>query len=337
MAISNSAELVKNKEQITLSAACYYLYRRINSDSEASTYLEDAVKDMISETGITIDEATEGVKYVTVCIAKASKEKSVTYPRKGVETLFLDILATRGRWYGIGMPSVQLGHRLASSFAVTSISEDVLNGLKPPFSEFLIEVPTGMLQIESMSVESILFTKQSVKATEIEEAYSCWSMYLLLSGSTEILVLSGEEPKHLLNYTKAIGNLPENSRFNKVIELAGRILINVMLWMTGGSRIKQVGKGHEYWSKSGNRHRHGEDPTRRVFQLTSDIKHDFRSSVTSYLKGDRRSISVQFVVSGHWKMQPCGLRGSQRKYIFIEPYWKGDAESPIANRKHKLE
>ena len=53
--------------------------------------------------------------------------------------------------------------------------------------------------------------------------------------------------------------------------------------------------------------------------------------------GARRSApSVQTLVRGHWKHQPHGKGRSERKYIFVEPYWRGPEDAPITVRPHAL-
>jgi len=61
-----------------------------------------------------------------------------------------------------------------------------------------------------------------------------------------------------------------------------------------------------------------------------------RKAVVEYGKHGGKSPTVQCVVAGHWKMQPCGPGGSERKRIFIEPYWRGPEDAPIAIRPHVL-
>lgn len=49
----------------------------------------------------------------------------------------------------------------------------------------------------------------------------------------------------------------------------------------------------------------------------------------SYAEGVRRKISAHFLVRGHWRNQAHGPGMTQRKYMFIAPYFKG----PVDGRK----
>lgn len=111
--------------------------------------------------------------------------------------------------------------------------------------------------------------------------------------------------------------------------LLRRILLNVCILMTEG-------EGSTSSSMYGKSTRHGPPPHRR-FVLTQPVRHDFRRAVRQYSRhGKGRVTNVQCVVSGHWKMQPYGPGRSERKRIFIEPYWRGPEDAPIALRPHKL-
>jgi hypothetical protein len=42
-----------------------------------------------------------------------------------------------------------------------------------------------------------------------------------------------------------------------------------------------------------------------------------------------RHLNVRFIVAGHWRQQPCGAGGKQRKLIWIAPHWKGPELAPV--------
>jgi hypothetical protein len=121
---------------------------------------------------------------------------------------------------------------------------------------------------------------------------------------------------------------------SRSVELLGRLIVSAMLHMTQKSQVKPIGKGHQ-GHREGSRN--GAEPTRRVFQLCHEVRHDMRQAVKDYVGGNLRAkISVQLVVSGHWKQQAHGPQLSLRKRQFIEPYWRGLEDAPIAFRSHAL-
>jgi hypothetical protein len=52
--------------------------------------------------------------------------------------------------------------------------------------------------------------------------------------------------------------------------------------------------------------------------------------------GGGSPLLVRTLVSGHWKMQPCGPKQSERKLIRIEPFWRGPLDSPVTNAVRKV-
>lgn len=72
--------------------------------------------------------------------------------------------------------------------------------------------------------------------------------------------------------------------------------------------------------------------------LTRPVVVDCRERVKAKLRGERvkGTAFVQRLIRGHWKNQPCGARGSERKFIHVEPYWRGPEDAPIAVGPHML-
>lgn len=82
--------------------------------------------------------------------------------------------------------------------------------------------------------------------------------------------------------------------------------------------------------------RHG-PPTHRVTTIGRPVKVDCSGWVRGYIDGatdDRDSPMFQSVVRGHYKRQVVGVGRTDRKVIWIEPYWRGPEESPILVRPY---
>jgi hypothetical protein len=118
--------------------------------------------------------------------------------------------------------------------------------------------------------------------------------------------------------------------------LAGRLAASVILHINGGEGCSRVGTGHENFDSTTNR-RKSPLPTHRRFVITRDVQHDMREAIRDFMSGNRKTLSVQTMVTGHWRWQPFGAGRTQVKHIFIEPFWRGPEDAPIALRRHKLE
>jgi hypothetical protein len=78
----------------------------------------------------------------------------------------------------------------------------------------------------------------------------------------------------------------------------------------------------------------GEDPeTGQDYGSASDYVDGIHAA---YMVVRRIPPSVQCLVRGHWKRQPCGHELQDRKWIQIEPYWRGPEDAPIAVRSHRV-
>jgi hypothetical protein len=67
-----------------------------------------------------------------------------------------------------------------------------------------------------------------------------------------------------------------------------------------------------------------------------DIKLDKQFKEAMTLASGKRSITAHWVVRGHWRNQPCGKNLSERKIIWIRPYYKGKGIVEIINSEMEL-
>lgn len=54
-----------------------------------------------------------------------------------------------------------------------------------------------------------------------------------------------------------------------------------------------------------------------------------RTTSSSTSEHEHREFSVRWVVSGHWRNQPCGPKSSDRRLTYILPYVKGPDDAPL--------
>lgn len=74
------------------------------------------------------------------------------------------------------------------------------------------------------------------------------------------------------------------------------------------------------------------------YVLGGTVTIDLRDEVTAICSGRTgHRPTVQFLVRGHWRNQATGPRHSERKRIWIEPFWKGPEDARVLLRTHRLE
>lgn len=244
-------------------------------------------------------------------------------------------------WYGYGMPALEVSQKLAASLMVTKPNRELLGETPPPFPTFLVYVPNKLLSVNTSSgtqadVRSILVGHRTAANTEDD---SRWCSCTLTDMPVTLwrvqrtfpdLVLSDTDDANAENlFDHKLDELDDRSQL-----LLHRLIGNLVLYASEKSRLHPIGGGH---SKSGSNRRTSPEPLKRVFRVTSDVRHDFRSVVRDYVAGTGTKLSVQGFVEGHFKSQVHGAGRTLRKRIFVEPYWRGPEDAPIALRKHRYE
>lgn len=240
-------------------------------------------------------------------------------------------------WYDKGLPSVQVGHKLASNLMLTNVAESVLEDIKLPFDAFTIEVPNkllyGSVAGNREDLRTVLVSYHMTSTMEKGVAYvavgagelNMWS----LQPTTKELLGEG----HLeLNEDAGPMDYALEKEDERTVAMLKRLIAGVCLYMTNGGETKTVGKGHKW---TGHKRDPG-PPTKRIYKLTTPVQHNFTDVVRDYVDGTGKKITVQSVVTGHWKSQPHGPGRKERKRIFVSPYWRGPEDAPIAKRAHKL-
>jgi hypothetical protein len=173
------------------------------------------------------------------------------------------------------------------------------------------------------------------------DSNECWS-YIAFAHKSGLMLWEIGKPRALLGGGVFDGTGNAERAFPVVADdldartgkLLTRIALGSCLAMSSPGAVKPVGKHPHGWTKGPGRN--GAEPVSRAFQITTDVSVDCRPAVEAFLAGDRKSLSVQFLVRGHWRNQACGPGLTERRATWIAPYWKGPETAPIAVKTHKV-
>ncbi len=242
------------------------------------------------------------------------------------------------RWYDQGMPSIQMGHKLAAALMASSVSKDTLDLIRPPWRAFIIDIPSGLITIDNPSGGAVDLVgvlvwvgfnpdgeeRWSYLAWAKAEALSLW----VINGQVDQLVDEDAE-----NNWEGIG-LTKTQRDDRANILLGRLISGVCLTLSSPDHSMTEQRRGKPKRKIG---RTGDGPPQyRIFKLVKSINIDCQKSVRDYNDGIGQSPNVRVLVRGHFKGQPYGPKNSLRKVIWREPHWRGLDGQPIAQREHVI-
>jgi len=240
------------------------------------------------------------------------------------------------RWAGCGFPQIVLSHTLAASLMATRILAEATDDVRPPWPAFLITMPEGLLSVpdlhnpqEGKGEMSVDYVAVFHEPTFVNiKARSRTSELLLAMHKKSIAAGLEDQEDELLRPPKP-GAYALEEVHARTLSLLWKLMIGVDLELSDPSRFKAPSGG----ARALRPPRPGVAPAAATFRLTRKVIVDCREAVTEHLRGIRRSApSVQSLVRGHWKRQPFGPGQAERKWIHLEPYWRGPEEAPVVVR-----
>lgn len=241
------------------------------------------------------------------------------------------------RWCDQGFPQIVIGHKYAAALLATQLSKDVVQRVQPPWRAFFIELPSGLLQIrDDTNNKDVDLTGVLVGQLDNTAGDPRWGFFAITETQVTLWKHGATAEQLLLGdienvYENASFLLPFSSLDERCNALLGRLILNVCLAMSDPDNVtppKEDKKGKR--AKGGNK-RKEKEPTVRTYKLGATPQVDCRAQVREYLQTGKISgtVTVQSMVSGHWKHQAYGPQRSLRKNIWVSPYWRGPEDAPI--------
>lgn len=280
-------------------------------------------------------EFLEALELQALSISQANREFTATM--FGDDCAMKSIQAD-AMWAQNGFPFVRITDaKWCASLCATSVPPELAEMIREPWSSFRVAIPQGLLSIDldDGSGDAEDCTRMMVSRDAIQE----WT--IVLFGETKMMHITGEKtsglceeiPIEKTNITKDPG-FRQTGRDGRVLRLACRLVLSICMSMAGEDSVARKSVKRV----PGNR-RGVPEPVLRNYVLRPPVRvrTDVRPAIKTYLSGKKGNApSVQYVVRGHWKHQRSGPGGTERKFIHIEPYWRGPEDAPIAVRPHIL-
>jgi len=269
------------------------------------------------------------------------------------------------RWHQGGVPRIRLSHGLAAQLALTDPNGIDVAEVRLPFPNFAIELPhpngplviqgagesrqqdvpslyiTSWAESDDMDFESLQQKDDDLRGwfSKLADSKSrCqWNkprVHVMLKARGGIGVFGGmwlDRPIDL--DLEAGGLLPLDECSKRATMMALRIIVNLALWLKAhdlGDTMSSAGRtvNHEHGLHS------------LFFEFGNEVKLDrslrdaARAFCSSGQAHEKWTLEKRFIVRGHWKRQSFGEGRTQRRLIFVEPYWKGPANAPVLSRTY---
>ena len=229
-------------------------------------------------------------------------------------------------WSLCGFPVLSPSHHLAASLMATTIPPEHVPKVAIPWHTFAISIPRGILL--DNDVEHLI-----VHQRYGHEDGPAFAYLVQFEGSGRVFAWGADSFAELPSASNPASSRPGNEDFDRFRLLLGRLVLGLCIELDQPKYREQIALGPRHRSVR----RESDEPKAWTFQLTRHVKVDCRPWVTTYLSGkEGTSPSVQTLVRGHHKMQAHGPGGTLRKWIHVEPYWRGPEDAPIAVRSHVL-
>jgi transcription elongation factor Elf1 len=243
------------------------------------------------------------------------------------------------RWAKSGFPVFEMGHRTAASLMFTHGSGEI----DSPWPAFMVKVPDGLVVIGDTATNANL---ARVLVLAPSDKLRHWELLLFWRHNFKgpgllrvpMKTLDGElaEPVNWAEMEHLQKDLAIGLR--RAVEMVGRLIAGACMLATADKDIEK--RPWQPKTKSERRRTPGvEPPAGTRFIVTQNIELDLRKQVHEYISGRSRKggeLTVQFVVRGHRRWQAHGPKHSQRKLIWINPFWKGPEEGRALVRGYEL-
>lgn len=241
------------------------------------------------------------------------------------------------RWAQSAFPVINMyDARFAATLCTSTVPPELVDMVRAPFRAFLIRVPRDLISIDSTNggLEDVRF----IQAHEHfdEDGDRVWS--LVICGSVSMIDRTCIPTREMCIATDPdefdLPSLVEMTKIDKrALHMASRLVIGVCMSFDSDGGARPMSGDRKSLRKRGTMF-----PTKHEYIIGRPVKIDARGHVRNYvINGTKRGPQVtQTLVRGHWKNQPHGTGRIDRKFIHIEPYWRGPEDAPIVVRPHVI-
>ncbi len=287
----------------------YLLYKMVPDNAPARTDEKKGAERMAALCTEILDSGPDADRHARLKTYHTNAMKLIFGDDQG---LINDIYAFLTTWHKCAYARLEIGHRLAASLCMTDVTS-MEHDVRMPWPAWSLVVPDGLLG------------DQVARIWILDNAVSHDGPRLRAS---IVLDRHGRHPGKISPVTQ---------------EMIISLVVGSALALSNPEEFKKEHQHRPSAHSSKGRKNGAPDFGQARYMLSAPVSIDLREHVQAALDderiGKRRGSSpkVQFLVRGHWRRQACGPRLTERKTIWIQPFWKGPEETRILLRTHKVE
>jgi len=249
----------------------------------------------------------------------------------GTEFVWPDhLILFTAKWAVHAFQRLMTSHTFAAALMCSDYQKDVLDDIEGQWDAFLVVVPNGMLIADQFEFSRILVATYSFGAR----------LTLLTTGGPalrlrEARTVAEEAPTIADLLVSEAADQIDESPTQRCLVLAKSLVAGLLLNLQHEPNFKV--KKVEARPKSKAREA---EPEHRIVTVGQPIEVDCRPAVKEYVEHGKTGRkhgppTVQVMVIGHFKRQVCGVGRTERKKIWIKPYWRGPEAALIQTRPKK--
>lgn len=289
----------------------------------------------LASAGVTVEKGH--VRFTDASVRRLGDLAYASIEMARSDAVASSLMAWSVEWARCGMPQVCPSAKLVASLMATSMGAEGCALVEPPWRAFAIVIPPGLLPVESAAGRS----------TDIRLAHALWADGTLrVLGTDEYLSAWSTSAEPVSAWAEewspggAESSLPHQSDLDvsdtRMLTLLARLVLGVAATLSVPDTQRDV-RAKERKARASNAAREARgEPTSWTYVLGGNVRVDVRSAVRDYVERGGSPPSVQSLVRGHWKRQPHGPELSLRKWIHVEPYWRGPEDAPIVAARRTI-
>jgi hypothetical protein len=296
-------------------------------------------------------------------------EDSVLLDRAGLlvpdsqEGRLLTICHFMARWAAIHMPVLRPTAALVARLAMTDVSSVRLDEIRFPFGAHIVEIPSELgwrigAKVPGDLLDLVWVHEYLTSPVDSPDVGKCFGGDGFLDVST-IVKIEDTRALHIeatsatdasfLRHFRARQDMTVGDIFEAeagcdrpdaaILHAVLSVVFGLALFMAETGPGRKVTGTHT--TKARRRAGLGRrDDKPDVYVIGEDIVLDDRLLEAARNMVSNRAawrVSKRFVVRGHWRQQACGPARSERKRMWIQPFWKGPAAGEKLVRAYRVE